>query len=168
MSLRKAYAAISNGRRVFNMNAVLRDAGLFTDTLMPRIAIVRASSQVVKFERTGDQVQFTGRRNRWFDITSKHTRFPVSIFGEKINWDWRNANKIRQIDLYQAVVPFVPPRFRPENLDNYFIMWEPIWKAIPPQPDPFLLRALGNGLFAVVAQWDMTPLEQSVLEGRIG
>ncbi len=167
-ALKKAYSAISSGKRVFNMNTVLRDAGLFDGIFLPKIAIVRADAQMVKFERDGDNFRFAGKRTQWFDIYSKYTRFPASIFGEKVGWNWRFDNKLPQVEQYTAVVPFIPPRFRPEKLENYFLMWEPIWKKIPPHPDPFLLRPLGNGLFAVVVQWDMTPLEQSILEGRIG
>ena len=166
-ALKKAYAAISGGKRVFNMNTVLRDAGLFEGTFMPKIAIVRADALTVKFERSGDDYQFVGRQGRT-SIVTKHTKFSRALFGEKVSWDWRYNTKIWQVEQYTAVVPFIPPRFRPENLENYFIMWEPIWQKVPPAPDPFLLRPLGNGLFAVVAQWDMTPLEQSILEGRIG
>jgi hypothetical protein len=167
-ALKKAYAAIASGKRVFNMNTVLRDAGLFEGIFMPKIAIVRADAQMVRFERSGDQFQFVGKRTRWFDVNTKNTLFPASLFGERVTWDWRHTVKLPQVEHYTAVVPFIPPRFRPAKLEDYFIMWEPIWKKIPPQPDPFLLRPLGNGLFAVVAQWDMTPLEQSILEGRIG
>jgi hypothetical protein len=168
-ALQKAYAAIAVGRRVFNMNTVLRDAGLFEGTHMPKIAIVRADAETVKFQRDfSGAFKFVGRGRGRSDMGSKHTTFSQTLFGEKVTWDWRRVQNIWQIEQYEAVVPFVPPRFRPENLENYFIMWEPIWKKTPPQPDPFLLRALGSGLFAVVAQWDMTPLEQSILEGRIG
>jgi hypothetical protein len=172
-ALKKAYAAIAAGCRVFNMNTVLRDAGLFEGTHMPKIAIVRADAQVVRFHRAtmdgNSACKFTGsRRGYLHDIESKHTMFSQSLFGEKVTWEWRRAQNIWQIEQYAAVVPFIPPRFRPANLENYFVMWEPLWRKTPPAPDPFLLRALGSGLFAVVAQWDMTPLEQSILEGRIG
>ena len=152
------------------MNTVLRDAGLFEGTHMPKIAIVRADAQMVRFRRAGNnQCKFSGTKHGSAqDIESKHTVFPVALFGEKVTWDWRFNQKMWQVEQYEAVVPFVPPRFRPAKLEDYFIMWEPLWKKLPPQPDPFLLRALGSGLFAVVAQWDMTPLEQSILEGRIG
>ena len=33
--------------------------------------------------------------------------------------------------------------------------------------DPILLSQVNATLFAVVAQWDLTPLEQRVLEGRL-
>ncbi len=168
-ALKKAYAAIAAGKRVFNMNTVLRDAGLFEGTHMPKIAIVRADAQMVRFRHwRGNECQFVGLRKNLDGIESKHTVFSTTLFGEKISREWRRAQNIWEIGQYEAVVPFIPPRFRPAKLEDYFIMWEPIWKKVPPQPDPFLLRPLGSGLFAVVAQWDMTPLEQSILEGRIG
>lgn len=168
-ALKKAYSAIERGQQVFNLNTVLRTVGLFDGTFMPKIAIVRADSERVKFQSmSGNRHEFAGaRKNEGFHIRSKHTTFSNALFGQKITFDWRSSNNVPAIWQYEAIVPFVPPRLRPEKLEEYFIMWEPTWKRVPPAPDPFLLKPLGNGFFAVVAHWDMTPLEQSILEGRI-
>lgn len=40
------------------------------------------------------------------------------------------------------------------------------WRPVPPV-DPFLLKHLGGTLYVVLAQWDLTPLEQAVLAGRL-
>jgi hypothetical protein len=64
-----------------------------------------------------------------------------------------------------AVVPIVPPQYRPKfKLSNYHILWEADWKRVP--VDPILLKHLGGSLYAVLASWDLTEIEQAVLRGR--
>lgn len=68
-----------------------------------------------------------------------------------------------------AIVPTIPPRLRPpHNLSGYHILWEAEWgqEDVLPPGDPALLRHLGGDLYAVLAVWDLTPLERSVLAGR--
>lgn len=66
-----------------------------------------------------------------------------------------------------AVVPIVPPRLHPRAaLSNYHILWDAIWTPAPPK-DPMLLRRLAGHLYAIVAIWDLTSLEQAVLRGRL-
>jgi hypothetical protein len=36
-----------------------------------------------------------------------------------------------------------------------------------PPGDPALLRKLGGDLYIVLGTWDLTPLEQAVLSGRV-
>jgi hypothetical protein len=61
----------------------------------------------------------------------------------------------------------VPPRLHPRGkLANYHILWDAVWTPAPPK-DPLLLRHLAGQLYAIVGQWDLTPLEQAVLRGRL-
>jgi hypothetical protein len=47
------------------------------------------------------------------------------------------------------------------------VLWEADWKVHPVPPgDPALLKHIGGDLYAVVAVWDLTPLEQAVLAAR--
>ncbi|WP_339684167.1 hypothetical protein [Gimesia maris] len=47
------------------------------------------------------------------------------------------------------------------NLSNYYILWKAEWETIP--VDHMLLNHLGKSLNVVLAQWDLTPLEQAIL-----
>ena len=67
----------------------------------------------------------------------------------------------------RALVPTVPPRLRPAgNLDSYHVLFEPEWQGDPEPADPALLKHIGGDLWAVVATWDLTPLEAAVLGQR--
>jgi hypothetical protein len=63
-----------------------------------------------------------------------------------------------------TLVPIVPPQLRPKHdLANYHTFWEvEHWTLCPPR-DPMLLRHLGGWLYAVLAVWDLTPVERAVL-----
>lgn len=74
---------------------------------------------------------------------------------------WYRAN-------YTTTVPAVPFHLRPKDLENYFILWEVAkWEQYP-QPtapgDPLLLKRIAHPVYVVVAQWDLTELEQRILE----
>lgn len=74
-----------------------------------------------------------------------------------------------------ATVPMVPPSVekRRSYLKERFILWEvEEWAEpknyTPPMPpgDPYLLEHLEGDLYAIVGEWDLTPLEQAIVQGR--
>ena len=75
------------------------------------------------------------------------------------------ALHLPQVPSATAIVPSIPPLHRPhDSLENYWLLWEAEWTR--PPVDPALLKHLGLNLYAVLAVWDLTPLEQAVLRGR--
>ena len=65
----------------------------------------------------------------------------------------------------RAIVPQVPAPLRPNShLRNYHILWEAEWDGVP--TDPALLKHLGGDLYALLAVWDLSPLERAVLAGQ--
>jgi hypothetical protein len=79
-----------------------------------------------------------------------------------------NGNKHQPLMKLEAPVPLVPAKFLPKNLtDDYYTLWEvDVWKRVAPT-DPYLLKRITNNIFVVLAGWDLTPLEKSVMEGRM-
>ena len=164
--LRRAYLALSRGQRVLNLSRVMAAAGLTADTCLPRIAICPADA--LRCEIRVDRAGAVFRDERRWREQRRLVRIN-NVFGlEFTDWQWRHANKKPSVYMVRALVPFIPPRLRPRDPENYFILWEANWQLKPPDPDPFLLKRIGEITFVVVAQWDMTPLEQGILEGRIG
>jgi hypothetical protein len=67
----------------------------------------------------------------------------------------------------KAQVPMIPPRHKPAgHLRAYRVLFEAVWERRPPV-DPMLLRHVGGPFYVVVAQWDLSPLEQAVLRARL-
>lgn len=70
---------------------------------------------------------------------------------------------------WRAIAPHIPPDVRPHRgIENYTLLWEAEWRAVPPV-DPILARRIGKSdFFIVLAQWDLTPIERFVMQSRIG
>lgn len=163
-ALRKAYAALGRGVRVINLISVMRAAGLTETTRLPKLAVARADAQQVTiYASTGMGLRFSSPGIK----ADKSTSFPAPL-AELVDWQWRCTNKLPDVSSVVALCPQIPPRHRPERPSEFYLLWEANWQKRPPDPDPFLLKPLDGPFFAIVAAWDMTPLEQSILEGRIG
>jgi len=94
----------------------------------------------------------------WRPPTSKDVQLPAGSFP---------PISVSRKDL-TAPLPIIPPQFLPNgDLSDYFLLWEvESWTQEPPV-DPMLLRRLTPNMFVVLAVWDLTPLEQAVLRGRM-
>jgi hypothetical protein len=81
----------------------------------------------------------------------------------------KRRNFIREI--WAALVPPIPIQFRPreQEIRNYFVLWEveewtPFQSLARAPADPLLLQRIAHPIYTVVAQWDLSPLEQRLLE----
>jgi len=167
-----AYKALAQGQQVINLPQVMRAAGVQEKTHLPALAIARATWKDCFFQiQNGrgfySEDQWIHWRERDRATPTKVVRLAGSVFpGETTNEFWRTEHRLPRYPV-KAIVPSIPPHLRPSKLENYFILWDAVWQPAPPV-DPLLLKRLGRDTFAIVAQWDLTPLERSILEGRIG
>jgi hypothetical protein len=101
------------------------------------------------------------------------------IFRADEQWSRRKADEVRvekafdapenhAARFHRAIVPTIPPPLRPAHkLSGYHILWEAEWDLSAPV-DPMLLKHLGGELYAVLAVWNLSELEQAVLGGMRG
>jgi hypothetical protein len=159
-ALMRGYRVLARGNRIIDVEAAMRFAGLDAGG-RPKLAICRADGEhcwfTVRSLSMGPRAIFTAQRPAWnWRAFKNHSVvFPLTSFpGLSLKKD------------LMAVVPSVPPRFRPAHaLSNYHILWEAEWEEVP--RDPMLLRHLGGMLYAVLAHWDLTELEMAVLKRRL-
>lgn len=157
--LRRAYREIAQGAKVIDINAAIAGAGLNAEGL-PHLAIARADWAFVHAWWYDGKVVFAGRPRRWSTRGDRQTashnvavRFPVPPHTREASG--------------QAQVPMIPPLHRPTGaLTGYRILFEAVWARVPPV-DPILLRAIGGPFYVVLAQWDLSPLEQAVLRAKL-
>jgi hypothetical protein len=155
-----AYKALKEGQRLLHLPSVIRDAG-WTKNWLPKLAIARATAKQVTFF-TGSNPYFEG--GPWDSKVENSVKVTHSIFPAEItNGTWRQSNNHPSRAV--ALVPIVPPHLRPDNIEKYHILWEAEWKFQAPG-DPILLSRVNDDTYAVIAQWDLTPLEQRLLESR--
>ena len=159
-----AYKALAKKKTVIDLVQVIRETGEFSNH-MPKLAIARADY--------AGKVCFCWR-NRWGDVVfdiegslnynrrNSTTRIRNRFFGFS-DLRGRNFEELREVEA-KATIPLIPPQIRPPDsmLNKYWILWEAVWKIEPPK-DPILLKHLGENLYAVVAEWDLTPIEQAIL-----
>jgi hypothetical protein len=154
------YKALKEGQRLIHLPNAIRSGG-WTKNWLPKLAIARASAKHVVFN-TGNTPYFEG--GPWESKVVNRVDMTRNIFPAEItNAKWREDNRhpIRAT----ALVPTIPPHLRPDDISKYHILWEAEWTFNAPG-DPILLSKVNDDMYAVIAQWDLTPVEQMILESR--
>lgn len=156
-----AYKALMKaGTQLIHLPNVIR-AGGWTKNWLPKLAIARATAKHVNFFASRNPY-FEG--SPWESKVDNYVRMTPNIFpAEVTNETWRKNNNHPTVA--QALVPVVPAHLRPDDLSKYHILWEAEWTFNAPG-DPILLSKVNDDMYAVVAQWDLTPLEKLALESR--
>ena len=111
----------------------------------------------LRIEHNGSAVFAATHAHHHRAHASKRFAFPAGTFSGAASDKWR----------YRAITPMIPAYLRPRHaLDNYHILWEADWHAIP--RDPYLLRRIGDAdLWLVLAAWDLTEVERAAMASRI-
>lgn len=150
------YNLIAKGKTVIRAIESIRNAGVNTEGL-PKLAIARADASDcwLSFRRDGLRMSSTRfahdrHRRRFIDIPWPEVSRPA---GNK--WE------------YAATVPLIPVHLRPRRgLPNYHVLFEAEWTQRYPV-DPYLLRRIGGDAWVVLAAWELTEVERSVMSSRI-
>jgi len=159
----RLYYQIKKGRKIIEIGKVIKAGGVHENG-HPKLAIAKASNKTVTchYYQNGDVKYLNGKpggrlREYAHDVCIKNG---LPEFALKNSWD----NKV----VLTAPVPIVPPKHLPQSLtDDYYILWEvDEWKMIAPT-DPYLLKRLTRSHFIVVAGWDLTEVEKSVMNANL-
>jgi hypothetical protein len=152
--IERIYRQIARGKTVIAALDAIRRAGL-DDNGNPRLAIMRADQTACICDRNDSdkivlKADWRSRAAEWYFEIPWPNRPPVKE-------SWKNA---------QALLPRIPPQHRPAagTLSNYHLLWEADWKDIP--RDPYLLKRIGKDAWVVLAAWDLTEVEMSVLRAH--
>jgi hypothetical protein len=156
-----AMKAIAQGQAVVDLLDAFREAGL-DEFARPRLAMARVDVTQIAYNcfQSSSTPMFEA-----FPVRKHRGRYKQTMFCLPAGFYTKGIDVAR----WTAVVPIVPPRFRPpkSQLRKYWVLWHPEWKAPPRDKDPMLLRRLSNYLFVVVAAWDLTEVEMAVLRRRL-
>jgi hypothetical protein len=150
--IERIYRAISKGKLVISVNEAIVRGG--TDALgRPRLAIMRADQRIVRCD-PWDRENVTFMNDHGSKAAEWYFKIP-----------WPNRLTIYRGYL-QARLPRIPPQHRPagDTLGKYHMLWEADWTDIP--RDPCLLKRIGKDAWIVVAAWDLTEVELSVLRAH--
>jgi hypothetical protein len=169
--LKEAYRELSKSNLVINIHTAISRSGLDDKKRLPKLAICRADARRCHMNvtrREGTNCLQFGPSSSFYHQkagTVVDVRINGDMFTALNSWEWRRKNNLPSPGGVSAHVPIVPPEHRPAELKDYYIMWEAVWDLTAPV-DPFLLRKVNDDFYVVVAQWDLTELERTVLEAR--
>jgi hypothetical protein len=156
VALRRAYKLAAK-YRLINVAAALKETGL-NEKGQPRLALARADWKNVAF--TSGWIDGVGTR-RCFS----HTRWLKDNYIRYVIPDGIYPTDALTKNSLSSPVPHIPPSVRPKyKLENYHILFEvKSWEEYP--ADPYLLRHVHGWIYAVVAEWELSPLELMILGG---
>lgn len=171
-AMRDAYKWLAKGFSLIRMTEALRAGGTEVravgsrKALLPRLALAQIGYPRVWTNAidTDGSVMFSVKQlDRWsLSRDQRYARRFDPIF-EPGEWEERaNAR-------FSARVPIVPPEHRPSErtMGTCHVLFEAEWQGDPVPGDPALVKWVGGDLWAVLATWDLTPLEAAVL-GQTG
>lgn len=149
--IQRTYKVLAQGRTVIQAIKSIEVAGLGPDK-MPLLAIAKATAKAC-FWRTHTGYGVFSSDERWTRAKSKQISAKI-------------ASVTSGHPEGRAIVPLVPIHLRPKRgLENYHILWEADWQAVP--KDPYLLRRIGGDMWLVVAAWDLTEVERAAMANRL-
>ncbi|HZS10410.1 MAG TPA: hypothetical protein VFD58_36610 [Blastocatellia bacterium] len=164
--LKQVYWHLAKGEKVLDIYEVFNKTGV-NEQGDPKLAIVRADRKSVVFRKDNSGTGSFRCEDSWHHCKSC-IDLPVNTFPD-FPTEQPNPNSWPRIirERITTQTPIIPAHLVPSgSLDNYFILWEvPEWKPVPTFKDPFLLKRINKNTFVVLAEWDLTPLEQAVIRG---
>jgi hypothetical protein len=155
-------AVRKHNARVINISDAFRQTGL-NDLGQPKLAIAQADWPTVIFSDHGN-----GRVERdpyrWMYRTGKFSEAGKPLNrASSIRLDSNIFPEFELPSFLRSAVPHIPANLRPQfKLSNYHILFEvQKWEEYP--VDPFLLKRIVGNLYIVIAEWELTELEASLL-----
>jgi hypothetical protein len=150
--IERIYRQIAKGKTVISVADAIRAAGV-DEKFRPKLALGRADMPKVRYQLSGGSGLGT---------------FDFPDYRPRIRWRFevpRMPNPGRWVSC-SAIAPRIPPQHRPhtKTLSDYHILWEAEWTDIP--KDPYLLKRIGKDAWVVLAAWDLTEVEVSVLRAH--
>lgn len=177
--LKQTYYHLSQGRKIIDIFEVFKNNSL-RDNGDPILGIARADWKKVYFhkERMGAGT-FSDIESNWNHSNNPSVALPSTTFKD---WalvplpddadEWAKNNRDIERARLQVKVPLIPSHILPNgSLDNYYILFEVeegAWaeKPVPPVgADPYLLKRINTNTFVILAEWDITPIEQAIMRG---
>jgi len=166
--LKQTYYHLSQGRKVIDIYEVFKTSGL-KDTGEPNLAIARADLKKVYFHKEAMGAGCFSEKEGTWQTPADSVRLPSSTFA---NWttipaptEWDKERVEIENPTLVSKVPLVPAHIMPSGtLDNYYILFEVTeWNTVPVAADPYLLKRINANAFVVLAEWDITPIEQAIM-----
>ena len=167
--LKQTYYHLSQGRKVIDIFEVFKKSSL-KDNGDPELAIARADLKKVFFHKQNMGAGSFTESDSLYWMKSADVSLPSGTFKEWRRIPNQSTGKwapktIVERERLQTKVPLIPAHILPNGkLENYYILFEVVeWNEVPVAADPYLLKRINANAFVVLAEWDITPIEQAIM-----
>jgi len=168
--LKNLYRYLSQGAKVLDVYEAFKQSGV-NDTGEPKLGIAPASWKQITFVKqelgAGVFCKDRGSREKSEAVALPSKTFPDwKVVKAPTEWNPGRTEIIREN--ITTKVPLIPATLLPESqsLNGYYILFEvEEWNEIPVARDPYLLKRINANAFVVLAEWDVTEVELSVMRG---
>ena len=176
--MKKSMYELSKGNELIDIHKIMGKIGVNKD-IQPKMAIARADWKSVHFTKRDSGRGFFSEQDSddWGRSSNGDISLPPETFMQwpRLKKELKTTERTYQIDDWnianqkmRSKVPIIPSNLMPEgDLKGYYILWEvDAWENLPPKKDdPILLKRITENLFVILGAWDVTELEQSIING---
>ena len=147
----KFYNLLKKERKILDLNHSFQIAGL-NENNEPKLAIARCDWRQV-------QVEYSTYPNAHLNFQEDfHTKKSIEVTDEL----FRKCKFIR----LEAPLPYIPPYISIYDKSKFYVLWEVEEWKLPPK-DPILLKKLANNFYLVVNYWNITDIENKVIQASL-
>lgn len=172
--LMAVYGHLKHGGKVVDVFKAFHKAGLDSDG-HPRLAIVSFDARMCYLYKKGNGgAIFSKERKERHRVHAVRNIGDVELPPDTYTWEKDERGNLPH-RRFKTLAPVVPPRViaiasAKLTPQYYHVIFEPeMWvksKVPPPPRDPILGKMLTPNIFGVIATWDLTELERSIISGR--
>lgn len=155
--MKKVYNQLKSGRKVVDIFKVIQRGGV-NHEYEPRLAVGRANHTMIYCDYyTNGSLRYVHHDEWWRHTSKKDVSLPIDTLPR-----YDGVAKT-----FSCAIPTAPANLQPKKMTaDYYVLWEvEKWDAMPDR-DPYLLRRITPNMFVIVAAWELTDLEISVISGR--
>ncbi len=162
VQLKKLYYHAFKGHKIMDIYEAFKFAGV-NELKQPKLAIARADMIEITFVKNARGGGRFAHNKFSYHQDSSDVILPEKIFGDF--WVKPDESSFSLGQDLKSKVPMIPVSKRNKDLKNYYILWEvEKWDIVP--KDPILLKRMTKNLFVIIDKWNLTKLEQAIMNGR--
>lgn len=172
--LMAVYGHLKHGGKVVDIYKAFHDVGL-NEEGHPKLAIVSFDARMCYlYKKNNGGAIFSKEAKDRYRVHATRSIGDVELPPDIYAWNKDEKGNLPH-RRYKTMAPLVPPRViaiasAKLTPQHYHVIFEPeLWvksKVPPPPRDPILGKMLTPNIFGIVATWDLTELERSIIRGR--
>lgn len=170
--LMAVYGHLKHGGKIIDLFKTFLETGLNEEN-HPKLGIIPFNARYCYLykKQNGGAIFSSENKDSW-KIYAHRGNGDIEIPPDTFEW----GESLEEGTRWKSLAPIVPPRVltiasTKLTPQHYHVLFEvEVWaKSKPPQPpkDPILGRMLTPNIFGVIATWELTDLERTVIKGRV-